>query len=200
MNSAKSLGAGKIRVGEIVDIEDGGNNDNEQKIISLDDKAKDIINDFDNLHGETRNNPEILYPIAARQVFGALKKAEVGSIPEPDFAFEAVPEDINTYSDGGYLNPSNHDFGIATAAAWKPHPEGLTRDATPVEKAHGECREKDDGIENMIMLQDPIGSSTRSELRGLIAAVAGPCTAHVGIDSQACMNRAQNFIAIAQKA
>ena len=144
--------------------------------------------------------PRSFSRIAARQVFGAIKKAEIGSIPEPGFAFEAVPEDINTYSDGGYLNPSSHDFGIATAAAWKPHPEGLARDATPVEKAHGECREKDDGIESMIMLQDPIGSSTRSELRGLIAAVAGPCTAHVGIDSQACMNKAQQIIAIAQKA
>ncbi len=99
--------------------------------------------------------------------------------------------DINVYTDGSWINPLEQYLGLGGAGVWWPnrHPTHYHRlSQAECELAHYQA------MKGGLMLYTPLGgysgSSTRTELAAAIIALMANGPIHIGIDSQAFLDKA----------
>ena len=143
----------------------------------------------------------------ARKVFQKIKHVKKGDMPQlPNKCDTEAPATINVYSDGSWLFPLKQFLGIGGAGVWWPNRQ-LCRDPEDPEKHRPHplsSAEKDlaiaeqtkDGVRLFIKIGGYNGSSTRTELAAGIVAICAPGPVHIGSDSEAFVNQANEYLYI----
>jgi ribonuclease HI len=140
----------------------------------------------------------------ARACFGLLK-GDAGSpcVVLPNVCHAHAPESINVYSDGSWLNPLKQFLGLGGAGVWWPArliAEGTQSSEVPhnplseaeLQLAH--YRQLGSGLQLFTKIGGYAGSSTRTELAAGIIALCADGPVHIGSDSRAFVDKANNLL------
>ena len=116
-----------------------------------------------------------------------------------------MPNDINVFTDGSWLNPSNQYLSLGGAGVWWPG-RLIDRSSSaavhcphhrPISHAESEIsyfRQEHDGVSLFAKIGGYSGSSTRTELAAGIIAVCAHGPVHIGSDSEVFVNGANDLI------
>ena len=132
---------------------------------------------------------------SARQVFTLLKQLRgPPHMPLPWTCPRTAPTAINVYTDGSWQLPLVYYFALGGAGVWWPgrqlHKHKISRGEAELAYASEEA----DGVRLATNIGGYSGSSTRTELAAGILALLNHGPVHLGSDSAAFVNRAQQLV------
>ena len=125
---------------------------------------------------------------------------ETAHVTLPNHEPEQAPDEINTYTDGGQLNPNNQRWSIASAGCW------TETDSTDLNACINSTLVQFGRItqqpHNSISIDAALGgqqaNSTRSEGYATIIGLSVPGPRHIGIDNSACLQSATQLLNLAK--
>ena len=138
----------------------------------------------------------------ARKAFRLLKQDEQNTvIPRPQKCTCDAPEGINVYTDGSWLHPLKQFLGLGGAGVWWPDRHIVRKNENqrghPISTAEEEMAHIQQG-ENGVSLYTKIGGfggrSTRTELAAGLIAISAHGPVHIGSDSRAFVDTANNIL------
>ena len=131
----------------------------------------------------------------ARQFFQHLRSTVlVYDDPTTTWSHESAPVSPNVWSDGGVKSPTNHLWALGSFGVTWPY-RSLT--AHPFSASENEYAFNQSGPAGLDLWGPIPGyrcSSTRAELMGGIASLMAPGPIHLGVDSQAFLNKAVQLL------
>jgi hypothetical protein len=144
--------------------------------------------------------------VNARNCFASLK-ADDGEqcLATPWRCLVAAPEAINVYTDGSWLNPLKQFLGLGGAGVWWPHrhidvpstqPLSYRKRLSDAEEELAHHRQLDGGLQLFTKIGGFSGSSTRTELAAGIIAICANGPVHIGSDSKAFVDKANELLEI----
>ena len=132
----------------------------------------------------------------ARQIFQSLKA--VNGSPHMAMPYKCnvrPPNDINVYTDGSWKNPLMQYLGLGGAGVWWPNRNtAVYHRLNQPEKKFAQHIQYDNGLMLYTSIGGYSGSSTRTELAAAIIAMMANGPVHIGTDSQAFKDKADNIL------
>ena len=117
----------------------------------------------------------------------------------PRHVYGRAPIELNVFSDGGLDQPANQQFSVGGFGIWWPN-TGLSSEAI-TEDSHKylHVQKWKEGIALWVPLIGLWFSTARTELAAAIMTACSPIPAHIGIDNQSVVDKANKLILIARK-
>ena len=141
----------------------------------------------------------------AQQVCHKLKAGRQHIVmPTPYRCTRQLPQEVNVYTDGSWLNSSNRHFALGGSGVWWPG-RALARGdlndrctfvnpLSPAELEIGYYRQEADGVSIFASIGGYSGSSTRTEIAAGILAACGNGPVYIASDSEVFVNGVNNLM------
>jgi len=174
-------------------------------------KSQHLSHDPDNIKGLTpialgNLGPAQCVPQAtARAICHKLKAGhQTTTLSTPYRCVRALPQEVNVYTDGSWLNSCNRQFALGGAGVWWPG-RALNRNhlnakctiinpISPAEADLGFYRQEAEGVAVYTRIGGYSGSSTRTELAAGILAACGNGPVFIASDSEVFVNGVNKMV------
>jgi len=125
-------------------------------------------------------------------------------MPTPYRCTRRLPQEVNVFTDGSWLNSCNRHFALGGSGVWWPARAIARKDLndkckyinplSPAELEIGHYRQEADGVSIFTSIGGYSGSSTRTEIAAGILAACGNGPVYIASDSEVFVNGVTNLM------